>query len=101
MENESSSATDADEQPDELQAMRAELEAARQEAAANYDKYLRGRADMENYRKRLQRTYGDLARASKRELLRKFLGVKDNLERALQYAGSTEGCEGLVEGVSL
>jgi molecular chaperone GrpE len=90
------------EEMDNVHALRGELEAARQEAAANYDKFLRSRADMENFRRRLERTYADLARASRAELLCKLLPVKDDLERALQYAEAAgDGCKGLVEGVRL
>lgn len=98
--------SDADSIDDEAapsqDSLRSELDAARREAAANYDKYLRSRADMENYKKHLERTYADRARASKKELLRKLLGVRDNLERALQYEASTSGaCESLTQGVRL
>jgi molecular chaperone GrpE len=90
------------EQLDEVQTLRQELEAARQLAEENQNKFLRSRADMENYKKRIERTYADLSRSSKKELLSKLLAVKDNLERALQYGdqGATSG-ESVIEGVRL
>lgn len=89
----------ADASQDEL---RAELESARQEATSNYDMYLRSRADMENYKKRLERTYADQTRASKKELLRRFLTVRDSLDWALQSEAAAEGpCQSLAEGVRL
>jgi len=82
--------------------LRAELESARQEATSNYDMYLRSRADMENYKKRLERTYADQSRASKKELLRRFLSVRDSLDWALQSEAAAQGpCQGLAEGVRL
>lgn len=86
----------------DVQSLREQLEGARQEAASNQDKFLRARADMENYKKRIERTYADLTKMTKKELLIKLLGVKDNLERALHYgeSGDVSG-EGLVEGVRL
>lgn len=80
-----------------------ELRQARREASENHDRYLRVHAEMENYKKRIERTYADLARTSKKDLLLKLLGVKDNLERALAYgAGSeTDGDESIVQGVRL
>jgi molecular chaperone GrpE len=82
--------------------LRKQLQASRQDAAAHEEKFLRARADMENYKKRIERTYADRAHSSKKDLLRDLLGVKDNLERALQYAGSSEaGSESLMEGVRL
>ena len=65
--------------------LEAALEAAKAEAAANWDKYLRERADMENYKKRIERTYADLSKRSRKELLLKLLAPIDNLERALAY----------------
>jgi molecular chaperone GrpE len=87
---------------DDVQALRKELEAARQLAEENQNRFLRSRADMENYKKRIERTYADLTRSSKKELLNKLLAVKDNLERALQYGeqGSVAG-ESVIEGVRL
>ncbi len=90
-------------QEDELHALREQLAGAQREAAESHDKYLRARADMENYKKRIERTYADLAKTAKKDLLRKLLGVKDNLERALHYGETAEGTagEGIIEGVRL
>ena len=95
-----SSAQDHAEDP--MDQLRHELEESRQEAAAQQEKFLRARADMENYKKRIERTYADRALSTKKDLLKNLLGVKDNLERALHYAGSSEAeGEGLMEGVRL
>ena len=64
-----------------------ELEAIRQEAAGYKDKYLRAAAEVENTRKRLERRYADQAEEEKKRLLRAFLTVADNLERALAHSG--------------
>ena len=89
-------------QEDRVQTLERELAQAQQEATANNDKYLRARADMENYKKRIERTYADMAKSSKKELLKKLLGVKDNLERALSYGEKATGNgEGILEGVRL
>jgi molecular chaperone GrpE len=73
-----------------------ELEAIRQEAAEYKDKYLRAAAEVENTRKRLERRYADQAKEEKKRLLRNFLTVADNLERALAHSG-----DGLHDGVKL
>jgi molecular chaperone GrpE len=87
---------------DEVQTLREELAAAQRYAADNEDKYLRARAEMENFRKRIERTYADLTKTSKKDLLRRLLAVKDNLERALHYGDTSEGAgEGIIEGVRL
>jgi molecular chaperone GrpE len=95
-------ASGTDEKVDPGTSLEAQLQQAREEAAANYDKFLRARADMENYKRRVERDYADLRRSSKREVLGKLLTVKDNLERALHY-GEAAGAnnESIVEGVRL
>ena len=92
----------ADYSEDSVDRLRQQLEESRQEAAAQQEKFLRARADMENFKKRIERTYADRAHSSKKDLLKNLLGVKDNLERALHYAGSSDAeGEGLMEGVRL
>jgi molecular chaperone GrpE len=80
-----------------------QLASAEQRASEYEDRYLRTRADMENYKKRIERTYADLAKSGKKDLLGRLLGVKDNLERALRYGESApEGQDGgILEGVRL
>jgi len=73
-----------------------ELEAMRREVAEYKDKYLRAAAEVENTRKRLERRYADQAEEEKKRLLRAFLAVADNLERALAHSG-----DGLRDGVQL
>ena len=62
-----------------------QLAKAKQEAAENWNKYLRERADMENFRKRQERMATDRVQQQKRALFHKILGVMDNVERALVY----------------
>ncbi|MGD8627130.1 MAG: nucleotide exchange factor GrpE [Anaerolineae bacterium] len=63
------------------------------------DRALRLQAEMENYRKRQQRLARDRVEEERQRLLRSFLGVVDDLERALQApAGDAEG---LRQGVQL
>ena len=63
--------------------LRAQLEAANARAEDNYNKFLLAMADFENYKKRIERQFRDIADAGRRELLKNFLPVLDNLERAL------------------
>jgi molecular chaperone GrpE len=65
--------------------LEAQLARARQEAADNWNKFLRERADMENFRKRQERVAMDRVQQQKRALFHKILGVMDNVERALAY----------------
>jgi molecular chaperone GrpE len=87
-------------QPD-VEALTQELEAARQEAAQNYERFLRVYAEMDNYKKRIEQTYANLARQAKKNLLLKLLDVKDNLERAISYGNAQQPAESLLQGVRL
>jgi molecular chaperone GrpE len=70
------------------------------EAEAEWrDLALRLQAEMDNYRKRQQRLAEEQIRAAREELLRSFLPIVDNLERALAASGGKES--GLREGVQL
>ena len=61
------------------------LAQVRQEAAENWNKFLRERAEMENFRKRQERITADRVQQQKKALFHKILGVIDNVERALVY----------------
>ena len=86
----------------DIPALQEALNAARTEAEKNWDMYLRERAEQENYRKRMQREKEDLARYANENLLRAFLPILDNLERAVSHAPQDrESISGLLEGVEM
>ena len=80
--------------------LESQLEAAKAEASQNWDRFLRERAEMENFRKRQERVAGDKVRREKRELLAKVLDVVDNLERALAYQDTMDR-ESLQQGMRM
>lgn len=63
--------------------LQAQLDAANARAEDNYNKFLLAMADFENYKKRIERQFREIADSGRRELLKNFLPVLDNLERAL------------------
>lgn len=65
------------------------------------DKMLRQAADMENTRKRLERERRESITYANERLLREFLPVLDNLERALAHASDEVDSEALLEGVRM
>lgn len=85
---------------DRVARLEADLAEARAEAAANWDKYLRERAEMDNFRKRQERVSGDRIRYEKRELLHKVLEVMDNLDRAMRFEESMDR-ESLHQGLRM
>lgn len=93
-----------EEQPEAAEGTEPSLEQAlaesQAEAQKNWDLYLRERAELDNYRKRMQREKEDLARFANENLLREMLPILDNLERAVSHAEQDqEG--GLLEGVQM
>lgn len=63
----------------------AQLAVKEAEAAANWDKFVRERADLENYRKRTQREKEELIKYGNETLLMEILPAVDNMERALDH----------------
>ena len=77
----------------------AELEAARAEAAANYDRYVRAVAELDNYRKRTVRLRAEARDETLRDVLLQVAPILDNLRRALGQ--ETQEAELLKQGVEL
>lgn len=67
--------------------LQAQLDAATARADENYNKFLLAMADFENYKKRMERQYREIATSGERKMLLAFLPVLDNLERALAFSG--------------
>lgn len=89
----------------EIESLRAEAAAWKEKAEFNWDQFLRARADLDNYRKRMERDLAFRVRLGKRDLILGFLEVLDNLERVLEAGkglagGSSAGVEQGVEGSS-
>ena len=55
------------------------------EAADNWEKFVRERADLENYRKRVQREKEELIKYGNENLILEILPAVDNMERALDH----------------
>jgi len=92
--------TEADTVPEEtLEELRQKLEGAQIEARTNHDRFLRERAELENFKKRMQREKAEALRFASEPLIRELLPVVDNLERAVEH-GSGDG-QSVLEGVRL
>ena len=75
---------------DPLQALTAERDRLAEDKASLFDRFLRARADFDNYRKRLEKERKeDLHRVSM-EVVREMLPVMDALERALASQGGDD-----------
>lgn len=84
--------------PEHLEALRTQAA----QAGANWDRYIRAVADLDNYRKRAAREKTEAAQAAVESLLGKLLPVLDNFEMALAAAADpTATVESLRSGVAL
>ena len=94
---------DAEEEESETARMTRELEAAKQLAEENYDKFVRFQAEMENYRKRVQKERVEDRKYAHLPVMRDLMEIVDNLERAMEHArnNSGEGVDGIVAGVEM
>ena len=80
--------------------LKEEPEKKEKEAAANYDKYLRAVADLENYKKRSIREKADIIKYGKEEIIKDILPFVDNLDRALDHA-DTSDVQSFKQGIRL
>jgi molecular chaperone GrpE len=85
---------------DRIRQLEEALAAKEAEAAANWDRFVRERADLENYRKRVQKEKDELLKYGNESLIMEILPIIDNMERALVHSGE-EGQAAVIEGVRL
>ena len=76
-----------------------------QEKAARADEYydtmLRAAAELENYKKRIERERQNLLKFGQEELMSDLLLVLDNYERALESTESSKDVKNIVDGIKL
>jgi molecular chaperone GrpE len=77
-----------------------QLAAKDKEARENWDRFLRERADLENYRKRVSKEKEELLNYGNKSLIEEILPIVDNLERALAHA-TEDGQAAVVEGIRM
>ena len=88
-----------------MEEMRSELQEAKDEAEGYLTKLKYLMADFDNYRKQADRQVAARVEAGKAELLFKFLGIRDDYERALATAKKSStpevaaGLEGILKNI--
>jgi molecular chaperone GrpE len=85
---------------DRVRELEEQLAAKEAEAAANWDKFVRERADLENYRKRTQREKEELIKYGNETLVLEILPAVDNMERALDHLDA-ENQDPVVVGIRM
>jgi len=83
-----------------IQQLEEELVAKAKESADNWDKFVRERADLDNYRKRVSREKEELLNYCTKSLIEEILPVVDNLERALSHTSDDDSTP-VVEGIRM
>ncbi|MBM4332416.1 MAG: nucleotide exchange factor GrpE [Deltaproteobacteria bacterium] len=81
--------------------IQAQLAEKTKEATENLDKWLRLRAEFENFKKRMQKEKSDLMKFSNESLLTAMLPALDNLARAVNHGKQAEENASLLEGVEI
>jgi molecular chaperone GrpE len=76
--------------PDEIVALMEELEQAQTKAQEYFEGWQRERADFSNYKRRVERDQQLMAYTVKSEIVKKYLTIADDMERALK-ARPTDG----------
>ena len=89
------------ERQDELSELRDKLQAKEKESEENYQRYLRQVAEVDNFKKRLNREKEEAIRHANENLIKDILPVIDNLERAIAHAQGGDNDKPLVEGVEM
>jgi molecular chaperone GrpE len=87
---------DHDQKNEDLEKKLAEKE---KEAAANYDKYLRAVADLDNYKKRMIKDKADIIKYSNEDIIKDILPFMDSLDRALEH--DTGDIKSFKDGIAL
>jgi len=86
---------------DEFDAMEKKITALQAEAEEKQDQYLRTRADFENYKKRVLRDATRSYQDAMSSVMKIFLSVADDLERALKNRPEGEEVDSWLNGIEL
>lgn len=84
----------------EIEMLKAHVEEKAKLAEENYDRFLRAQAELENYKKRVEREKSTLVKYGNEEFIKAILPIIDNLERALDHTPG-ENPDGLMEGIKI
>jgi molecular chaperone GrpE len=85
----------------ELEELRQKLDAKEKEVKEHYERYLRQVAELDNFKKRINREKEDAIRYANENLIKDIIPVIDNLERAIAHAQGGGNGKPLVEGVEM
>lgn len=87
--------------PGEVPTVEEQLQAALTERDQFKDKWTRAMADLDNYRRRIQREMEEDRKYAAMPLLKSLLPAFDGLDRAVQAASQSNNADELIKGVQL
>ncbi|MZG54066.1 MAG: nucleotide exchange factor GrpE [Nitrospinae bacterium] len=82
-----------------LEQLQEKIQLKDEEIAKQKDTFLREKAELENFKKRLTKEKDDFVQFANERLLKELIQIEDNLERALEVPNAT--LESLKEGVEM
>jgi len=88
-------------EPTPLEKLQAQLDEKTRESSEYFDKWLRLRAEMENFKKRMQKEKADHLRFGNEDLLKALLPILDNLNRAIDHGKNGRENSSLLAGVEM
>ncbi len=88
-------------EPTQLEKLQVQLEEKTREYLECFDKWMRLRAEFENFKKRMQKEKGDLLKFGNENLLKALLPVLDNLNRAIEHGKNSKENSSILEGVEM
>jgi molecular chaperone GrpE len=68
---------------------------------SEHEKLLRATADLENFKKRASKEKEEVQKFGNERLLKDFLPIADNIDRALEHARTSSDLEGLRKGIEM
>ncbi|NPV76373.1 MAG: nucleotide exchange factor GrpE [Anaerolineae bacterium] len=86
---------------EDLEHMKKELEKAQQQSNEYFEGWQRERADFSNYKKRIERDQASLSQTISGNIIKKYLVILDDLERALKHRPSDGNGALWAEGIEL
>jgi molecular chaperone GrpE len=86
---------------DPLSELQTKLEEKTRESSEYFDKWLRLRADMENFKKRMEKEKSEHLKFGNESLLKAILPILDNLERAIDHGKNARENSPLMVGVEM
>lgn len=86
---------------EEFTALESERDQARQQAKESFDGWQRERADFLNYKRRIERDQAQMEENAAARIIKKYLAVLDDIERALKTRPTEGAGAAWAEGVEL